>query len=135
MAYYSAFIAQWNTLTPGSTAAKLAQINAQTVTGSVPALVYCTGAQIFNCLRFSEFNALTPAQQTQLMQLCAIPGPLLGGASSQFISPFFAAIAASMPQTITSLNALAQALVTPWYLANGYPAPFNQSDCAAAGVS
>lgn len=132
---YTAFKTQWATLTPGTTAQKLAQINAQVVTGAVPTVAYSTGAQIFNCVVFSEFNAITAAQQTQLMQLCAMPGPLLGGSASPFIAPFFGALAAKMPGTIAALTALSKAIVTPWWQANGYTAPFNDSDCAAAGVS
>lgn len=135
MAYYDKFVTQWATLNPGTTAAKLTQINAQTVTGAIPTLTYSTGAQIFNCINFTEFGTITAAQQTQLMQLCAMPGPLLGGSASPFITPFFTTVAAKMPLTIAALTALSQGLVTPWWQANQYPGPFNQNDCTAAGVS
>jgi hypothetical protein len=39
MAYYDALIAKWATLTPATTAAKLAQLNASTTVVSVPALL------------------------------------------------------------------------------------------------
>jgi hypothetical protein len=35
--------------------------------------------------------------------------------------------------TITALTALAQAVVTPWWQANGYTSPFTQADLTAAG--
>lgn len=135
MTDYTAFVTQWATLTPGTTAAKLAQINGQTVTGSIPALTMTTGAQIFNCIVFAEFNAITAAQQTLLMQVCTLSGTLVGGSSSPFIAPMFGSLFAKMPLTVAALTALAKATITPWYLANGYTAPFNLNDCAAAGVT
>lgn len=132
---YTAFKAQWATLTPGTTQQKLAQINAQTVTGTIPTLTTTSGAQIFNCIAWAEFNAITAAQQTLLMQVCTIPGNLVGGSASPFIAPMFGTLAAKMPLTIVALTALAKATVTPWWQANGYTSPFNESDCTAAGVS
>lgn len=133
MAYYDALIAEWPLLTPGTTAAKLAQLNALTVSGTIPTLIGTSGAAIFNCLVWSEFNVITAAQQTTLMQVCAIPGQINGGSSSPFIAPFFGTLAAKMPTTIANLTALAQALSQPWWQANGYKAPINNSDLAAAG--
>lgn len=133
MAYYDALIAEWPSLTPGTTAVKLAQLNALTVSGSIPTLIATSGAAIFNCLVWSEFNALSAVQQTQLMQLCAIPGSLTGGSASPFIAPFFGTLASKMPTTISNLTALAQSLSQPWWQANAYKAPINASDLTAAG--
>lgn len=132
MAYYDALITEWATLT-GTTAQKLAAINVLTVTGQVPTLTFVTGSQLFNCLVWGEFNALTAAQQTTLMQLCAIPGQLEGGSASPFVAPFFGSLGSKMPTTIANLVALAQAVVTPWWQANSYSSPISQSDLAAAG--
>lgn len=137
MAYYDALKTEWATITtanPGyTTAQKLAAINALTDTGSIPTLAYISGAAIFNCIVWSEFEAITAAQQTLLMQICAIPGSLLGGSGSPFIAPFFGTIAAKMPNTIAALVALATSLVTPWWQANGYTSPIGPNDLVAAG--
>ena len=121
---YAPLISEWTTLTGASTVTTLAgaqniptvlaQINALTVTGSTPTLTHSTGDAIFNCLVWSEFNPLTSAEKTQLMQICTIPGQLLGGSASPFIAPFFGTLAARMPTTIANLVALSQAIVTPW---------------------
>lgn len=134
MAYYDALIAKWATLTPGTTAQKLAQINAVTVTGSIPTVFYITGDQLLNCLDYGEFAVLTPAQQVNLLQICATPGQLLGGASS-FIGGLFVAYYAGKlaGPTIAALTALAKAVVMPWWQANGYMSPISAGDLAAAG--
>src|SRR5450755_3635706 len=82
MAYYTALTTQWPLLTPGTTAAKLAQLNAMTVTGSIPTSFFVTGTQIANCITWSEFAALTAAQQTNVLALCRIPGSLIGGSGN-----------------------------------------------------
>lgn len=135
MAYYDAFKTQWATLTPGTTAQKLVQINGQNVTGSIPTLTMITGVQIFNCVVWAEFNAITAAQQTTLMQVCTLPGNIVGGSASPFVAPMFGTLAAKMPLTIAALTALAKGTVQPWWQANLYPGPFNEFDAAAAGVS
>lgn len=134
MAYYDALIAEWAALT-GSTAQKLAAINALTVSGSIPTSVFITGDQLFNCLVYSEFAALSAAQQTQLLEVCAMPGQLLGGSASPFIAPFFGTLLAAGkgPLTLANLVALAKASVQPWWQANGYASPIAPSDLAAAG--
>ena len=133
MAYYDPLVAIWPTLTPGTTAQKLTQLNAMTVTGSIPTLTMTTGAAIFNCISWSEFKNLTSANQTIIMQMLAIPGNLQGGSASLFIAPFFGSVAATMPLTIAALTAMAKAIVTPWWQANGYRAPINDSDLIVAG--
>jgi len=137
MAYYDALITKWGTLTPGTTAAKLAQLNAITVTGSVPTSFYTTGAAILNCIDWTEFNALTAARQTNVLQMCAIPGQLLGGSSqtSHLVAGMIIAYFPGGGPTITALTALAQAAVQPWWQVNGYPRAFDLGDIAAAGLS
>lgn len=136
MAYYTALITEWALLTPGTTAQKLAQINAMTVTGSVPTTFYVTGAQLLNCINFAEFNALTAAQQQNLLLLCLNDGQLLGGsANTAFLvdGMFLAYFANKSGPTIAALTALAQGTVQPWWQANGYTGPFSQADLTAAG--
>jgi hypothetical protein len=134
MAYYTALINEWALLTPGTTAAKLAQINAMTVTGTVPTLFNTTGAAIFSCLNYTEFLTLTTAQQTQLMQVLAIPGTLIGGSASTLGAWFVAIFAGKLAgPTITALTALAQGAVQPWWQANGYTSPIDAADLVSAG--
>lgn len=138
MAYYTALIAEWPSMTPGTTAAKLAQLNATTVTGSVPAAFYVTGSQLMNCINWTEFAALTAAQQSNLLALCNNPGQLLGGSTNVGLitdGMFLAYFTNHAGATITALTALAQAIVQPWWQANGYPRPFDLGDISAAGLS
>src|SRR5580704_17534267 len=122
MAYYTALINEWSLLTPGTTAAKLAQLNAMTVTGAVPTNFTVTGPQLANCINWTEFAALTAPQQQNLLLLCANPGPLLGGSGNTafltdgMILAYFTNVSGP---TITALTALAKATVLPWWQANG----------------
>jgi hypothetical protein len=135
MAYYDALIAKWATLTPGTTAAKLAQLNAMTVSGSVPTSFYVTGNQLLNCINYAEFKVLTAQQQSNILAVCRVPGQLLGGSANTafivdgMILDYFPVAG----PTIAALTALAQATVQPWWLANGYTSPFTQPDLTAAG--
>lgn len=136
MAYYDALITQWALLTPGTTTAKLTQLNAMTVSGAVPTTLYATGAQVLNCINFAEFAALTAPQQTNLLQLCAVPGALLGGSGNTAFmvdGMLLAYFTNHVGPTITALTALAQAAVQSWWQANGYKAPINTADLTAAG--
>lgn len=136
MAYYDALIAKWATLTPGTTAQKLAQLNAVTVTGSVPTSFNITGDQLLNCINWSEFAALSAQQQSNMLSICKA-GTLLGGsANTSRMAP--GAVIAYFPgggSTITALTALAQAAVQPWWQANGYSSPIGPGDLAVAGLS
>lgn len=135
MAYYTALINEWPLLTPGTTAAKLAQINAMTVTGSIPTTLTVTGAQLANCINWAEFNALTAAQQSNLLLLCAIPGSLLGGSANttHLVDGMILAYFNVAGATVANLTALAQGFVQPWWQSNGYSSPISPSDLAAAG--
>lgn len=138
MAYYTALINQWGALAPGTTAQKLAAINALTITGSVPTSFFLTGSQLLNCINYNEFKALTAAQQGNLLALCNSQGSLLGGSAN---TAFMAAgmildyFSNKQGPTIMALTALAQATVTPWWQANNYPGPFTNNDLVAAGLS
>lgn len=142
MAYYDALIAKWATLTPGTTAAKLAQLNAITITGVVPTVLNVTGAQVLNCINFAEFNALTAAQQQNILLLCACPGLMLGGSTNaaQMVDGMLLAYFTNHAgPTIAALTALAQGAVIPWWQAavaqngGGLSGPVSQADLTAAG--
>lgn len=135
---YAPLIAQWQTITTANpsftTTQKLAAINALTVTGSIPTLFNTTGAAIFSCLNYTEFLSLSAIQQTQLMQVCAIPGTLIGGSASTLGAWFVAIFAGKLSgPTITALTALAQGAVQPWWQANGYTAAIGPNDLILAG--
>lgn len=135
MAYYTALINFWPSAQGADTAAKLAWVNAQTVTGSIPATFPVTGAQILKCLDFPEFNSLTAARQTAILQICALPAG--DGGANSFIGKLIANYYSAMltGPTIVALTAMAQAVVQPWWKANGYPRPFDLGDVSTAGLS
>lgn len=135
MTYYTALINEWPNLTPGTTAAKLAQLNAMSVSGSVPTSFYVTGDQLLNCINYAEFKLLTATQQNNILAICRTPGQLLGGSGNTafivdgMILDYFPVAG----PTVAALTALAKASVTPWWQANGYTGPFSQADLVAAG--
>jgi len=149
MAYYTALVTAWQSVTQPpagvtgtgltggmTTSQKLAAINGWTVSGSVPSTVYVTGAQILNCINWTEFAALAAAQQSNLLMLCACQGLLLGGSANVshitagMILAYFTNLSGP---TITALTALTEAEVVPWWQANGYTSPINANDLLAAG--
>jgi hypothetical protein len=135
MAYYDALIAEWPSLS-GTTAQKLATLNAMTVSGAVPTSFFVTGAQVLNCINWTEFNALTAAQQQNLLTMLAIPGSLLGGSGNTAFmvdGMILAYFTNQSGPTITALTALAKATVVPWWQSNGYSSPIGLPDLVAAG--
>lgn len=136
MAYYDALVTKWNTLS-GTTAQKLVLVNAATVTGSVPTSFYITGSQLLNCINWTEFAALTAAQQSNLLALCNSPGQILGGSAntSHMAAGMIIAYFSLQGATVAALTALAQAIITPWPTANGYSYPMTLDDVTAAGLS
>lgn len=136
MAYYTTLTTVWNSsiqppagvtgtaLSSGmTTTQKLATLNAWTVSGSVPTSFFVAGNQLLNCINWTEFAALTATQQSNILALCQVHGPLLGGsANTSFLVDGM--IIASFPSsgpTIAALTALSKASVTSWCAANGYP--------------
>lgn len=135
-ANYAALATQWASLTPGTTTAKLAQLNGITNTGSIPTTLFSTGAQILNCINWTEFVALTAQQQSNLLMLCLSPGPLLGGSGNTTFmvdGMLLAYFTNHAGPTITALTALAQAAATPWWQTNGFSQPIGTADLTLAG--
>ena len=112
---YTALIAKWNTLT-GTTASKMAQINALTVTGSIPTQFYTTCDKIANCINWPELAAMTAANRQDVLALCRIPGNLTTGSGnlSALVTGMIIAYFPAAGPTITALTALAQSTVQPW---------------------
>ena len=147
MAYYTALINAWTAgivpggytgaaLTGQTTAVKLVNIDGWTITGTVPTNFFVTGDQLANCINWTEFAALTDAQQKNLIGLCQIPGKMLGGTANVSFLPvgmFLAYFTNLSGPTILALTALAKGAVTPWWQNNGYTSPISQADLDAAG--
>ena len=155
MAYYTALIAAWNNVTqppPGvtgtgllggdTTAQKITKVNAWTLTGSVPTTFFVTGSQVFNCINYAEFKALTATQQANVLMMLNVQGQLLGGSSNVaflldgMILDYFPVAG----PTIAALTALAKAAVTPWWQGSvasgggGLSGPVSLADTQAAGL-
>jgi hypothetical protein len=154
MAYYTALINAWNGATQppsgvtgtgltGSmtTAQKIAAVNGWTITGTVPTVLNVTGAQILNCINWTEFNALTATQQSNLLMLCLNDNQLLGGSSNtgQMVDGMLLAYFTNHSgPTITALTALAQGTVTAWWQSSAggnLSGPISLADTQAAGLS
>lgn len=127
---YAALIAEWPSLT-GTTAQKLATLNAMTVTGSIPTLFQTTGAAIWAGVDGTEFMALSADNASRVQNICLMPS--LPSGSSSNLAHIFPAIFSPTGPTITALAALAQATVLPWWEANGFGGPIDMNDLAAAG--
>jgi hypothetical protein len=146
MSYYTTLINAWNTgtvptgvvgsaLTGQSTAQKLININAWVVTATIPSSYTVTGAQIANCINWTEFAALTATQQSNVLALCNISTHSVGSSAAEIALLGDGMIVAYFPSggaTITSLSALAPS-AQPWWQVNGYTGPFSQADLTAAG--
>ena len=142
MTDYSALVSKWSQLSPGSTQQKLDAINALTVTtGQIPTSLTITGIQLANCIAYSEFKVLTSAQQQNLLALCAISGPLLGG-SANLTHLLVGMLLDYFPPaglTIAALTAFASAAAIPWWQATvvqgggGLTGPVGMNDLIAAG--
>jgi hypothetical protein len=156
MAYYTALITAWNSSiqpptgvigtglsSAQSTATKLANVNGWTVTGAIPTNFTVVGSDLANCVNWTEFAALTATQQSNLLGLFRIAGPLLGGSANTSLLTD-GMILASFPTsgvTIANLTALAKSVTLSWAQTNGYnylssfQGNINGGDLAAANSS
>ena len=160
MATYTALIAAWNASSASvgalpsgvagtslfglTTAQKIAAVNGWTVTGTIPTTFYVSGAQLLNCINWTEFAALSAAQQSTLLQLCAIPGDLLGGsAETSFLvdGMILAYFTNHSGPTVIALTALANAQVQAWWGVSvasgggGLTSSVSVADTTAAGLT
>lgn len=135
MAYYDALVAKWATLTPGTTAAKLAQVNALTVTGAAQKAILSPSA-ILNAIVFADLAALTQLQVTQLTLL--LQGSLVDASAGTSIRAGIQALFAGKTQTLSNLGALVGPYDSPtilWWQSASYPRPFDLGDISTAGLS
>lgn len=136
MTDYTALIAKWGTLAPDTTSNKLTAINAITVTGAVPSTIYINGSDFLNCINYGEFKVLTPSQQANILALCDVVGPVLGGSANTthiLVGMILDLFPVAGP-TIAALTALSKAVVQPWWQANGYNAAITGQDLVNAGL-
>lgn len=141
MAYYDALSAKWATLTPGTTAQKLAQINALTVTlPSIKALL--SPSSILNACVFADLAALTQLQVSQLTLLLA--GSQVDGSAGSSIRLGIQTLFAGKTTTLANLGALVAPYDSPtmlWWQATvaqgggGLSSAVSQGDLTAAGLS
>lgn len=140
MAYYTALITKWATLAPGTTAAKLAQINALTVTGAaIPMIV--DSYEIYECIDPTEFAALTAGNQTIVRDIIGM-GKVNGSPGTKTRARMVALFTNAGGPTRLALAALAakyDAPQIPWATApvalngGGLTQPVYPSDLVAAG--
>jgi hypothetical protein len=151
MSYYTALTTAWNGATQPptgvsgtaitgamTTAQKVAAVGTWTVTGSIPTVLNVTGSQLWNCVNWTEFAALTTGQQTQILALCALPGPLLGGSSNAGLGTdgmILAYFTNHSGPTVTNLTALAQATAQPWWQYAGMNGAVTAADAQIAGLT
>lgn len=111
MAYYDALVAKWATLAPGTTAAKLAQINALTVTGAaIPMIV--PSYEIYECIDAAEFTALSAANQTLVRDIVGM-GTVNGSPGTKTRARMVALFTNASGPTRLALAALAAKYDTP----------------------
>jgi hypothetical protein len=134
MAYYTAMITKWGTLS-GTTASKLTQINAATATGAaIPAIF--SPSTILNACVAADIASLTTAQISLLTLLLA--GASVDASQSTTVRAGIQAIFAGKTTTLSQLGALVapyDSPTVPWWQANGYPRAFDMGDVTAAGLS
>ena len=139
MAYYDSLVAKWATLTPGTTAQKLTQINALTVTlPSISAIL--SPSKILNACVFADLAALTQLQLSQLTLLLA--GSSVDASAGTPIRLGIQTLFAGKTTTLANLGALVAPYDAPamlWWQATvaqgggGLSSPVSSTDLQAAG--
>jgi hypothetical protein len=152
MAYYDALIARWATLA-GTTAEKLAAINALTVAGpttdvSVSAVVAylalsgkLAGLEAYAQNPPSNADAQALVAARELVALMSSPNAppfrMSDPAVYATVEGFLSALVADAATGITAENQAAllalAATAIPWWQASGYASPISQGDLDAAG--
>lgn len=139
MAYYDALVAKWATLTPGTTAAKLAQINALTLAAPAQKVILAPSA-ILNAVVFADLAALTQLQVTQLTLL--LQGSSVDVSVGTSIRAGIQALFTGKATTLANLGALVAPFdspTIPWWQATvangggGLNGAVGTSDLIAAG--
>lgn len=141
MAYYTALISQWALLTPGTTAAKLAQINALTVAGPAAPLIVPT-YRIYNVMDAAELAALTAAAQQRvrdILSMGTVDASLGTNVRAALASIFAGAGGATTRGNLLTLANSIENTTIPWWQATvaqgggGLSSIVTNSDLIAAG--
>jgi hypothetical protein len=137
MAYYDALIAKWATLTPGTTAQKLTQINALTVQSAPNGLAILSPSAILNAIVFADLVALSQLQIAQLTLL--LQGSAVDASIGTSIRLGIQTLFSGKTQTLSNLAALVAPsdapIMIPWWKSAGYPVMLSSDDLAKAGLS
>jgi hypothetical protein len=151
MAYYSALVTAWESVTQPPTGVtgtaltgsmttlqKIAAVNAWTVATEQPTAIL-TAAQILGCITSTDFPNFTALELQWLQTLLAtFPNGEITTTNTGPVATLGALIFAGKTTTLANLNALFTAALVaaiPWYQANGYPGPFNLADTQLAGLT
>ncbi len=135
MAYYDALVTKWATLTPGTTYAKLTQLNGLTATGTAQKAIL-TPSQILNAIVFSDLASFTQLQVSQLTLLLA--GASIDASAGTTIRAGIQALFAGKTTSLANLATLVAPFdspTVPWWQSAAYPRAFDLGDIAAAGLS
>jgi hypothetical protein len=152
MAYYDALVARWATLA-GTTAEKLAAINALTIAGPMTdvtvAAVVATlalsgklaGLQAYAQSPPSNANAEALVAARELVALLSSPNappfrmsdPTVYATIQNFLAALVADAATGIGATDEAALLSLAATTVPWWKANGYASPISQGDLDAAG--
>lgn len=135
MAYYDALITKWATLTPGTTAVKLTQLNGLTAPSATQKAIL-SPSQILNAIVFTDLAAFTQLQVSQLTLLLA--GTSVDASVGTTIRAGIQALFAGKTASLTALGALVAPFDSPtvlWWQSAGYQRAFDLGDIAAAGLS
>jgi hypothetical protein len=135
MAYYDALVTKWATLTPGTTDAKLTQLNGLTATGATGKAVL-SPSQILNAIVFSDLATFTQLQVSQLELL--LSGASIDASSGTTVRAGIQALFAGKTTSLANLGALVAPFDAPtvlWWQFAGYPRAFDLGDITAAGLS
>lgn len=133
MAHYDALVALWAQGT-GTTAQKLAQVNALTVPAGAPVKALLSPSQILNACVPADIASLSPAMVTLFALL--LSGSQVDASVGTTVRIGIQTIFAGKTTTLSQLGALVAPYDTPsmpWWQANGYTGPFTQADLTAAG--
>jgi hypothetical protein len=139
MAYYTALIAKWPTLTAGTTAVKLAQLNAITVAATSQKAII-KPSDILNAVVFADLAALTQLQVTQLTLL--LQGGDIDASVGTSIRLGIQTLFAGKATTLANLGTLVAPFdspTIPWWQATvaqsggGLGGPVGANDLIAAG--
>lgn len=135
MSYYSDLAAKWATLTPGTTAQKLAQLNALTVAGTVPTTVFAPGHELRNAVAAADLAALS-AQATGWLAFAWGTDPIditSGSLAYTAAVTLFAGKTTTLNQLTAVYNKYAAAPQIPWWQSVGSNGPVSLADLQLAG--